>query len=123
MPENERSPMSDPEAERFLERADPEVVLVTDYLTGALGVEQMYAVEARLRDDEAFYRKAAPLLAFWDLPLRLEDIGIDDRKIRPMSISVDQRVDDETDEDRMRRSWAKFLVAIGAPPVPWRESR
>lgn len=123
MPENERSLLSDPEAERFLESVDPDVVLVTDYLTGALTVGQMYALEARLSEDEAFYRKVAPLLAFWDAPLLFDDLGTGESKVRSMSLSSDRGIDDEDDEERMRESWAQFLTAIGGPQIPWREPR
>ena len=45
--------------------ADPEVTLISDFLAGELSPDEALAVEARLRDDEAFRRHVTPVIEAW----------------------------------------------------------
>ena len=50
---------------KFFQRREPiddDIMLFTDYLGRALGPVEQQAVEQRLRDDEAFFEKVAPLI-------------------------------------------------------------
>jgi ferric-dicitrate binding protein FerR (iron transport regulator) len=51
-----------------LERIDPDIVLVTDYLAGELSAVSARALEERLVEDEPFFDKVWPLLRAWNLP-------------------------------------------------------
>ena len=47
---------------------DPDIVLVSDYLAGALDTAEEARVERRLEDDEAFFDKVFPLIRAWRMP-------------------------------------------------------
>ena len=51
-----------------LDRIDPDIVLVTDYLAGELSAERVRALEERLVEDEQFFDKVWPMLDAWNLP-------------------------------------------------------
>ncbi|MEP7384308.1 MAG: FecR domain-containing protein [Gemmatimonadota bacterium] len=46
--------------------ADPEVTLITDYLSRSLTTEQMLAVNRRLDDDAGFRARMMPILTIWN---------------------------------------------------------
>jgi hypothetical protein len=51
--------------------ADPDVRLVADYLAMKLPRAESAEIEARLREDETFARKVAPVLKKWRIPRRV----------------------------------------------------
>jgi hypothetical protein len=53
---------------------DPDIVVITDWLAGELGPAESAAVEQRLRDDDAFFMKAGPIVKLWNLPIKFEDL-------------------------------------------------
>ena len=56
--------MTDAEAEAALER-DPDLVLITDYLTGDLSPDERQQVQERRESDPAFAARMAPLAEVW----------------------------------------------------------
>lgn len=52
---------------------DPDLVLVTDYLAGALDANAARAVERRLEEDAAFFEKVFPLVRAWRLDQSFRD--------------------------------------------------
>jgi hypothetical protein len=86
-------------------RVDPDMVLITDYLANALSFEAEAAVERRMKEDEAFFEKAWPLLRAWQ--------RTDDEHAAPRRVS--RGVGTFTDEIRS-------MAAVRAVPVQRQES-
>jgi ferric-dicitrate binding protein FerR (iron transport regulator) len=54
-----------------LSDVDPDIVLITAYLTGRLSDFERFGVEKRLEEDEAFFEKVWPLVRAWRMPKKL----------------------------------------------------
>jgi hypothetical protein len=52
-----------------LERLDPDILLITDYLGHELSERDRLAVESRLETDTAFYVKVTPYIRIWREPV------------------------------------------------------
>jgi hypothetical protein len=52
---------------------DPDIALITDYLARALSPEEAAAVEHRLKTDIAFYKKVAPVVKVWTMPVNFRE--------------------------------------------------
>src|SRR4051794_15347711 len=65
--------LSEEEEDALLEAEDgpfdPDIDLITDYLSVRMAPEQLEAVKQRLATDEAFREKVAPLIWLWNSPL------------------------------------------------------
>lgn len=61
---NEREPTPQ-EIQQAID-ADPEGILITQYLTNSLSPDEHAEVERRLREDEVFRARVEPLIAVWD---------------------------------------------------------
>lgn len=68
---------------------DPEGFLITNYLTGSLPPDEARAVEARLRDDPAFYERVGGIIMAWkawptasDFSLPEEELATEQRRFR-----------------------------------------
>ncbi|MBK8057882.1 MAG: hypothetical protein IPK33_08390 [Gemmatimonadetes bacterium] len=70
--------------------ADPEVTLISDFLAGELSPDEALAVEARLRDDEAFRRHVTPVIEAWKAWPSSRDVAVP--------------------EHEMAASWQRFLA-------------
>jgi len=112
------------DALRRLREADPELVLVTDYLAGELDTKAARALERRLDRDPDFREKFGPLIAFWNAPLEPADLGLEASAIHALTVDEARQALPAADtvEGRAAR-WRRFCRAIGAPVVPWRETR
>ena len=121
LPTSRSSQMTDEEAELILDSADPDLMLITEYLAGELTANRSRAVEKRLVSDAAFLVKAAPLLAFWRAPLGKHIAPYEDPKVRAQSLDAPSpRALDDSAKERAA-AWARFCKAIGAVHVPWRD--
>ncbi|MFN8670396.1 MAG: FecR domain-containing protein [Gemmatimonadaceae bacterium] len=136
---------------RELEEAraeDPEIGLITDYLTGSLTPDDARAVEARLRDDAPFAERVGVIVTAWDawpswrdVALPEEELAVEARRFRLAgerllrSGSAEQRDTDADDRPRARgqegvdhaamremqrrmRRWQLAAVLIGAIVLP-----
>jgi hypothetical protein len=52
---------------------DADIALITDYLARALSPEESAAVEHRLKTDIAFYKKVAPVVKIWTMPVNFRE--------------------------------------------------
>jgi hypothetical protein len=57
-----------------LERLDPDILLITDYLGRELSEQDRLAVEARLETDTAFYVKMKPYIDIWREPVNWREL-------------------------------------------------
>lgn len=60
--------------------ADPEGILITNYLTNSLSPEERAEVEHRLREDEGFRARVEPLIAAWNAWPTIDDFTISDEE-------------------------------------------
>jgi hypothetical protein len=72
---------------------DPDLALLTDYLSHQLPPEEVEAVERRLQEDDAFWDLAEPLIAAWSVPPKWQR--------EPMS------------QEELARSWDRFTKRVG----------
>ena len=61
--------------------ADPEVTLISDFLAGELSPDEALAVEARLRDDEAFRRHVTPVIEAWKAWPSSRDVAVPEHEL------------------------------------------
>jgi hypothetical protein len=114
--------------------ADADLVLITDYLAGALEPGEVAAVERRLRVDEGFRRRVEPLMAAWrlteasgalsladgktafdDLRKRLREARDEDGIARAVKASRPSPLLQENDSrtnDTARTSWLQVLPPL-----------
>ncbi|MBK8059504.1 MAG: FecR domain-containing protein [Gemmatimonadetes bacterium] len=78
-----------PQELELAKREDPEVVLITDYLAGALPPDEARAVAARLQGDPAFYQRVGVIVEAWhawptarDFALPEEELATESRRFR-----------------------------------------
>lgn len=67
---------------------DPDIVLITDYLTGDLSPADAAAVEDRLVDDEAFFDKVAPVIKIWTMPMDFDEVDAGAALEVPLSLPM-----------------------------------
>ncbi|MBK8058152.1 MAG: FecR domain-containing protein [Gemmatimonadetes bacterium] len=93
--------------------ADPEVTLISDYLSKTLDDAQARDVERRLRDDEGFRTKVGPIVAAWNAWPTVDDIEIADDRMEASWKRLMQRVErqGDGDEDRAERRHASADAA------------
>lgn len=96
---------------------DPEGFLITDYLTGSLPPDEARAVEARLRDDPAFYERVGGIIMAWkawptaaDFSLPEEELATEQRRFREDAARLLRATD--------RAPWARDDDADDARSAP-----
>lgn len=95
------------------EREDPDVALITDYLTGSLTPEEARVVEDRLQNDPAFHASVGTIVEAWrawptarDFSLPEDELAPEARRFREdgerllRAADTARRLRDETTSDR-----------------------
>jgi hypothetical protein len=102
---------------------DPDLELITDYLTNQLPPERLAEVKWRLEHDEAFRELAAPLVLAWTVPPLWQRDPVPSRQVAKYwndftkRTGILERQQPKAAKPRRRRRWLRWVVLLLLAPI------